>query len=364
MSLLERPFVGAISAWPSSMDGRAVLAHKSRLIVQGDFLASMRDDPEAHSLARCLYRGAAIWEQWLVEHTEESAAFREKRLVSALSLAERAGDWKCVHELLDLWVRLGFPAHRRFYRGVRTRAARAMPGWQHAMQQLRVWDDRARRSVGEGVSEAERVAVEGVLHTLDAAHLEAYTRGRLAQRQGHFEEAARWFVRACLADPREAVAAGFLGLTYAQSDPRRALALWDEAAPTLGGETVYRVLRARFAWMAWMAAGRTEAPPLAQARDAVAAVAARRAALGRAGDALTAGLDALATLVLSSTLAAQGEHAEAQQVLEAATIRLPGQDTLRAARAVGGAVVEEHARWLEQQCEDEMERESLRLLAA
>lgn len=363
MSLLERPFVGAMHAWPSALDARAVLAHKSRLLLQGDFLTASPDDRAARFLGRCLYRGAALWEQWLLEHAPASPDQDERRLVSALSLAERAGDWQLVDALLDQWGRRGLPKHRRFYRTMHARVAQEMPRWQQATQALRRWDDRWRNAPRAAPSEAERVAITAQLQTLDAAHVEAYTQGRMALRAGRAEEAVAWLAGACLADPFAAAAVGHLGVAYAAHDPARAVALCDEAAATLGQDSAFVVLRARFVWLAWVAGGRVGDAPVTQARAALAAVAARRASQGGKGGDLTAALDALATVVLAATLAAAGDHAALVAVLEAATARLPTHDALRAmtkaARELGAAAAR-----LEPQLEAEMVRESQRLLAA
>lgn len=315
MSLLEHPFAGPITPWPKSLDVPSVLAHKSHLIVQGDVLFATFDNEDETFTARCVYRGAAVWERWLVDHMAEGAELREARMVSAVSLAERAGDWKLTRELLDLWVRSGLPTHRRFFREAMGRCDREMPRWQEAMQRVaRCFERLARGRTVEAAATLRTCALD-VSRSVGAPREVSYFLGRAEVRADRPERAEHWFLRLCLADPLYPAAMGFLGDTYILRAPLRAADIAREAEAAFGDDPSYLTFRARFEWELWVAGDRRDAPPTEVARRAHQAVAERPQG--------SPAIDALASMVRASTLAAVGDRAQALHTLEEAVARNP-----------------------------------------
>ena len=122
--------IGAIEPWPSSHaslpDGWSwgdnpqiaqVQAHKSRLILQADALASLAaPDDDDRAWMHALYRGAAAWELWLLQHdTHATSRAKQQCAHSALSLAELSHDLNLAEDVLTCWRAIG-PTHARFYR--------------------------------------------------------------------------------------------------------------------------------------------------------------------------------------------------------------------------------------------------------
>lgn len=97
---IHAPMVGILPLGPDTLTRESVAAHKSRTVVVADYIRYTTDPDAAHT-ASALYANAAAWELWLArEAWGRGATFVwHGHVVSALSLALRAGDWARVAEV-------------------------------------------------------------------------------------------------------------------------------------------------------------------------------------------------------------------------------------------------------------------------
>lgn len=115
--MLEHEIIGAIYPWPGTQqslpDGWSwgedesvakVRACKSRMILQADALAALRDPtPHERMLKYALYSGAAEWELRLLQHPATQPGLSAVA-VSGISLAQLAGDAALVKQIWDVAV--------------------------------------------------------------------------------------------------------------------------------------------------------------------------------------------------------------------------------------------------------------------
>lgn len=114
MSVME--FLGAFFPWPASKRLDDIKLCKSRLILQANALrTAINADPWERMLAHACDRGAAEWEHWLLTNAGEPPHEQELTAHSALTLAQRSGDWELVRTILDTWKKVG-ESHKRCYR--------------------------------------------------------------------------------------------------------------------------------------------------------------------------------------------------------------------------------------------------------
>ena len=116
--------IGEIYPWPGSQlklpEGWSwgpneqiakIQTHKSRLIMQADALATLRDPTIAEKILKhALYSGAAEWELWLLENGDQNLKHELKSCAhSAVSLAKLSGDVPLVVRILEAWEKRGTP---------------------------------------------------------------------------------------------------------------------------------------------------------------------------------------------------------------------------------------------------------------
>jgi hypothetical protein len=232
MSVLD--FLGEIFPWPASRRLEDVLVCKGRLILQADALrAAVNASPWECMLAHACDRGAAAWEHWLLKYMHESPGERELTAHSAITLAQRSGDWLLVSQILDTWATLG-ERHRRFYRDGLQARRRNWQTYERELNELGVLGSAVsqhadRRAARNLLSLTESYAARGgpgvALHARADAH----------QLLGEPVLAQRTEFAACIANPHEwriawnwlirnAMAASPMDLTK-----RRVLAWYDKS---------------------------------------------------------------------------------------------------------------------------------------
>ena len=200
MSVLE--FLGEILPWPASKRLEDVQLCKSRLILQADALrAAIGGDPWEHMLAHACDRGAAEWEHWLLTNERELPEERELTAHSALTLAQRSGDWDLVGKILRTWKRIG-EDHKRFYRDATRAHERHWPAFEREVTELqklanalneRPDPNDARKLLSLTESYAERGGVGFLLHA----------RADAQQALGEQARSQRTEFAACIANPHE-----------------------------------------------------------------------------------------------------------------------------------------------------------------
>jgi hypothetical protein len=200
MSVLE--FLGEILPWPASKRPEDVQVCKSRLILQADALrAAICIDPWERMLAHACDRGAAEWEHWLLTNEREPPEERELTAHSALTLAQRSGDWGLVGKILGTWKAIG-RGHKRFYRDAMKAYERHWPASEREVGELarlaialneRPDPDDARKLLSLTEFYAERGGAGLLLHARADAH----------QVLGEQERSQRAELAACIANPHE-----------------------------------------------------------------------------------------------------------------------------------------------------------------
>jgi len=209
--------IGAVEPWPSmhaslpegwswgdSPQITQIQLHKSRLILQADALANLRaPDADDRALMRALYRGAAEWELWLLEHDTQATTEAKQRCAhSALSLAELSRDLALVEKVLARWRTLG-PTHARFYRDGKRRLDAESPAFHRQVMSLRA-------NIRALLEQQDPGAAERVLLATDPS-VDGWLRGEmLALRARAMEllgrpgaEVVRTRFRACIACPTD-----------------------------------------------------------------------------------------------------------------------------------------------------------------
>ncbi len=321
MSVLE--FIGALEPWPASKCVEDVRAHKSRLLLQANALhAAVGDDAEERLLALACDHGAAVWEQWLLVHDGGTIQNKQRCAHSALTLAERSGDWGLVGEILTTWRGLG-PTHARFYREASQRYELARELFERT--QARLWSlsdgvvihgylDAARTLLNE--TEADDVGLSRF-----SLYLRSFAHSALDELSLAFRDA----LAACLAMPvEEHFAKRWLALTAncgSSADDgnrtrERALGWFDASMVVQAGALYLANERPELAVGALDPTHLID--PILQLERAMVGDEPHRV---------------FALEIAAWALARRGEHARALTVLDEALTRMPTQLGLRLMRA-------------------------------
>lgn len=98
--VIRAPHVGDLPAAPDAIDHRSVIEHKSRMIAAGQFFSGS-SVPRERRISTAAYANAAAWELWLAREAEKAqdTSAWTAHILSALSCATEASDWRMVNEL-------------------------------------------------------------------------------------------------------------------------------------------------------------------------------------------------------------------------------------------------------------------------
>ena len=200
MSVLE--FLGEILPWPASKRLEDIQLCKSRLILQADALrAAKAIDPWEGMIAHACDRGAAEWEHWLLANICEAPEERELTAHSALTLAQRSGDWLLVGQILQTWQTIG-ERHKRFYRDAAKAYDNHWPAFKREIGELERLSSELNARPAPGAARAllsqtefysERGGVGLLLHWRAEAH----------EVLGEQAPSQRAEFAACIANPHE-----------------------------------------------------------------------------------------------------------------------------------------------------------------
>lgn len=313
--------VGEILAWPSAMERGAIIKHKSVLIQQADYLASLIDTKETLALQRAVYRGAAVWEVWLLRKSDEGMDADERRAQSALSLAKLAGDLPLTLDVLQAWRSKNYSPSARFYLDAEQRARNLSVFWNQSGEKLtRLYKEYVRTKDSASLAKLHDLGIK-LIRSHGLPREVHYFLGRAAIQAGLQDEAARHFTALCIADPFYPLAAGFLADSLAQRSVDLAVEVMRRSSLCNGDDPGHLAYRLKFEWDQWKSSDRSTPPPVELAEQATTAA--------EQSNKIEPGVISLAHLVAAYVMEAAGRTDEALRVIEAGLQRRPSDIGLR-----------------------------------